>query len=189
MRFGENPSRVELYRGLSTVRFFGGGLQSKDVRLLSGGRVVAKSFNASDEKQINLFRREVKNYEAAQGCSFVPTILAIDRTDRVIYMTYCGESPKEYTPELKKLVQEMLGKLRQKYKLTRNFFRRLDGLPDLSNLAVDENGSVSIIDLGAPWTTVKPTINPPVPSVSFALFKPRKKPTNKRTNKPQFTLA
>lgn len=150
-KFGENPVRLGLYRSLHTVKFLTGGLQSKEVRLLSGNKIVAKCFDPQNEKHVAAFKTEVQNYEALQGCSFVPEVLVIDREKLIIYMRYCGESPTEYTSELKKTLRAMVTRLRQKYKLTRHFFNRLDGLPRLSNVAVDNRKRVKLIDLGPPF--------------------------------------
>jgi hypothetical protein len=147
--FGENQGRVERFRQLHTVKYLVAGKRTKEVRMLAGGKIVAKSFDSSNRQHQKAFEREVKNLELVNDCSFIPKLLAIDRKNMTIYTRFPGEAPKQYTNELKKEVHEKIDRLRTKYKLTRTFFhRRLDGLPELSSLAIDKTtGKIKITDL------------------------------------------
>jgi hypothetical protein len=150
----KNSIRLQHYRTLGTIKNFGGGRQSKEVRLLRGEKVVAKHFDKNDKKQMKAFQKEVRNFQIVKDCSFVPKLLAVDVDNLILYTSYCGERPKEYTKDLKRHVRAKVDKLRRKYKITRQFHSRPDGLPRLANVAILD-GKVNLIDMGPPFHPVK----------------------------------
>lgn len=149
-----HPERVKIFGELKSVREFGGGQEALRVWLLEGEKVVAKQFDAKDEKQLKNFKREIQHMKILKGCEFVPRLLAVDKKNKIIYTSYAGEKPTEYTKDLKKQVRTRIEQLRTKYKLARTFYERLDGLPPLSSLAINKNGKLSIVDLGPPFHTI-----------------------------------
>ena len=140
---------LKTLEGLKILKKFGGGRQSKEVRLLEKN-VVAKFYDPNNDKHVKGFHLEVENFKILKNCSFVPKIYAVDDKNMIIYMSYAGEKPKEWTKELKALVRDRLQTLKKQFKLTRKFLYK-KWLPRLNNVAIDSNGSVNMIDFGPPW--------------------------------------
>ena len=181
--FGDDKNRVECFEKLHTIKQLPAGRRAKELRLLAGGKIVAKSFDKSNVHQTKAFAREVKNLELARECSFVPEVLAIDREKMIIYSRFYGEPLEKYTDEtIKKQVLEKIERLRTKYKLMRRW-HSTNLLPRPSAVAVDKSGQVKIMDLGPSY------FQPLVSSFSIRIpdlkkvTKPSPKPTTKPTMK------
>jgi len=140
---------LEEVRKRKTLRNFGGGRQSEQVRLLEG-EIVAKHYSRTNPKHVRGFHLEVANLQRLSSCSFVPHIVAVDIPNQIIYMTYCGEKPTRYTDELKVLVRDRLQYLKKHFHMTRKFLYK-KYLPRVDNVALSPSGEVNLIDFGTPW--------------------------------------
>jgi len=106
-------------RKLKPIKEFKKGGKSKYVQLLEGN-VVKKKYDKSKAAHIKHFKHELEilNYLALMGATEIPTVLGVDKDEYTIYMSYCGEKPKD-SPEIKERLKELMLKFRNVYKLTR----------------------------------------------------------------------
>lgn len=95
------------------------GGKSKYVQLLEGN-IVKKKYDKSKAAHIKHFKHELEilNYLTLMGATEIPTVLGVDKDEYTIYMSYCGEKPKD-SPEVKERLKELMLKFRNVYKLTR----------------------------------------------------------------------
>jgi predicted Ser/Thr protein kinase len=111
-------------------------------------KIVKKVFA---EEQAKTMEHEIRNLRLVKKLDFVPKLYHIDRSNRTLYLSYCGKRPKHLTTNQKEDVQEKLKLLKKRYQLSRSFvYPTHFGFPRKDNLAV-HHGTMKLIDFGPPW--------------------------------------
>lgn len=84
---------LEYYDELPIDKVLSRGKHSDGVYLLQN-KIIKKVYNPNDSDQMQYFETEIKNltYLKENGCTFIPQIIAINKLNGTIYMTYCGLS-------------------------------------------------------------------------------------------------
>jgi hypothetical protein len=115
----EDMNGIKELKKLKPIKELKRGGKSKYVQLLEGN-IVKKKYDKSKAAHIKHFKHELEilNYLTLMGATEIPTVLGVDKDEYTIYMSYCGEKPKD-SPEVKERLKELMLKFRNVYKLTR----------------------------------------------------------------------
>ena len=102
---------------LKVLRKFEYGIHAAGVYLLEG-KIVKKVY-PSDERSKKYFNKEIEMMEHLQDCKNVAKLIAYDRDELTLYMTYCGKTP-EKTPENLQKIRIAAEKLHKKWGVVRH---------------------------------------------------------------------
>lgn len=116
---------LEKLRTLRRIKRFQGGRHSAAVYLLEDGRLVAKYFDLAKPHHVAYMLAEVKNLQRARDSGFTPRLVAADWPKGVLYLTYCGKSPKKITSKMREQLRHQVRTLRDRYHLSRPFIESL----------------------------------------------------------------
>lgn len=82
-------------------------------------------------------------------------MVAADPDHLILYTEYVGSPPTRYTSSLERQVDELVRRLEREYGLRRKWYRS-QPRPRLSNVAMDGNGQLRLLDFGPPFKHVAP---------------------------------
>lgn len=131
-----------------------GGWHSSAVWLLPGD-VVEKRYGNHAER-VKRMEIEIQLLTRLADCDFVPKILDIDRSNKIIRMTYCGK-PAVESVHLRTTVSTLMKTLEEKWGVYRkdNIGKKAYRLGCNRNVTIDDKGKIFIIDFGSDHWFVK----------------------------------